>query len=81
MSWCVFLLPLNCFIPGGEEVRRPAVAGAAGLLQARFGPSVSPPGVVPLPAHVQGHQGESRLLFLLVVLIPSPRFGHGQPAC
>lgn len=50
-------------------MRRPALAGAAGLLQAHFGRVVLPPGVVPLPAHVQGHQG-AHVFFLNLLIIP-----------
>lgn len=61
-------------VTGGEEVRRPTVAGSAGLLQARRWPAVPTPGAVPLPAYVQGHQGGP--MFLLFGLPALTNCGH-----
>lgn len=54
---------------GGTEVCRTALAGPAGLLQARFRSAVPPPRLVPLPAHVQGHQGRLRLFLSFFLFI------------
>lgn len=48
---------------GGAEVRGSALACAAGFLEALAGAAGGTDGALPLPAHVQGHQGEVCVLF------------------
>lgn len=55
-------------------MRRAALAGPAGLLQARVRSAVPPPRLVPLPAHVQGHQGGAPFVCVIMFVVVLRRF-------
>lgn len=57
LNVCAFCATLHD--AGGEEMFRTPVARAPGFLEAHFRQGLPEPCVVPLPTHVQRHQGKS----------------------